>query len=55
MLFVGSRGYGPLREALFGGVAGALLIAARCPLVIVSGSAQAAAAGGILDPGITDS
>ena len=43
LLFVGSRGYGPLREALFGGVAGALLNNARCPLVIVPRSAQAAA------------
>ena len=41
ILFVGSRGYGPLREALFGGVAGALLNNARCPLVIVPPSAHA--------------
>ena len=33
-LYVGSRGYGPLREAVFHGVAGSLLRAARCPLVI---------------------
>jgi nucleotide-binding universal stress UspA family protein len=49
LLFVGSRGYGPLREAVFGGVAGALLITARCPLVIVPRSVQAA--GRIPDPG----
>jgi nucleotide-binding universal stress UspA family protein len=35
LLYVGSRGYGPLREALFGGVAGELLQTARCPLLIV--------------------
>jgi nucleotide-binding universal stress UspA family protein len=45
LLFVGSRGYGPLREALLGGVAGALLHTARCPLVIVPRSAQAAICG----------
>jgi len=42
LLYVGSRGYGPLREALFGGVAGALLRTARCPLVIVPQSCQPA-------------
>ena len=45
LLFVGSRGYGPMREALLGGVAGALLHSARCPLVIVPSSAQAAIRG----------
>jgi len=35
LLYVGSRGYGPLREALLGGVAGGLLLTARCPLVII--------------------
>jgi nucleotide-binding universal stress UspA family protein len=35
LLYVGCRGYGPLREALFGGVAGALLQAVSVPLVIV--------------------
>jgi nucleotide-binding universal stress UspA family protein len=35
LLFAGSRGYGPLREALLGGVGGALLQTARCPLVII--------------------
>lgn len=35
LLYVGSRGYGPLREALLGGVAGGLLRTARCPLMIV--------------------
>lgn len=42
LLYVGSRGYGPLREALFAGVAGALLRTARCPLVIVPQSCQPA-------------
>ena len=40
LLYVGSRGYGPLREAVFHGVAGSLLRAARCPLVIVPPSSQ---------------
>lgn len=35
LLFVGSRGYGPLREALVRGVSGGLLNCAGCPLVIV--------------------
>jgi nucleotide-binding universal stress UspA family protein len=35
LLFAGSRGYGPLREALLGGVGGELLRTARCPLVII--------------------
>jgi nucleotide-binding universal stress UspA family protein len=35
LLFAGSRGYGPLREALLGGVGGGLLQTARCPLVII--------------------
>jgi nucleotide-binding universal stress UspA family protein len=35
ILYVGSRGYGPLREGLVGGVAGALLRTAHCPIVIV--------------------
>jgi nucleotide-binding universal stress UspA family protein len=35
LLYVGSRGYGPVREALFGGVTGGLLQTSRCPLVIV--------------------
>jgi nucleotide-binding universal stress UspA family protein len=57
LLFVGSRGYGPMREALLGGVAGALLHSARCPLVIVPGSAQAAVRGPATIPesGVTTS
>ena len=57
LLFVGSRGYGPLREALFGGIAGALLHSARCPLVIVPRSAHAAvhAPAAIPEPGVTTS
>ena len=44
LLYVGSRGYGPVREALFGGVAGALLQTARCPLVIIPRGVRGAAA-----------
>lgn len=35
LLFVGSRGYGPLREALVGGLVGALLSSVSCPLIIL--------------------
>ena len=35
LLFLGTRGTGPLRQGLFGGAAGALLRSARCPIVIV--------------------
>lgn len=45
LLYVGSRGYGPLREALFGGVGGGLLQCVRCPLVIVPRGAQPAVRG----------
>ena len=34
LLFVGSRGYGPLRRALLGNVSGALVRAAGCPVVV---------------------
>lgn len=44
LLYVGSRGYGPVREALFGGVAGALLQTARCPLVIIPRGVRGAVA-----------
>jgi nucleotide-binding universal stress UspA family protein len=44
LLYAGSRGYGPLREALLAGFAGALLRAARCPLVLVPRSAGRASA-----------
>lgn len=35
LLYVGSRGYGPLREALAAGVSGWVLHVARCPVVII--------------------
>jgi nucleotide-binding universal stress UspA family protein len=34
LLVCGSRGYGPLRSVLLGGVSGALIRAARCPVVV---------------------
>jgi nucleotide-binding universal stress UspA family protein len=40
LLYVGSRGYGPLHEAIVGGVVGGLLQTARCPLVIVPESGE---------------
>ena len=39
-LFVGSRGYGPLREALVGGLVGSLLSQVSCPLVILPRSVE---------------
>ena len=36
LLYVGSRGYGPLREAVAAGVSGWVLHVARCPVVIVA-------------------
>lgn len=35
LLFAGSRGHGPLREILLGGVAGALMRNPPCPLVLI--------------------
>ena len=34
LLFVGSRGYGPLRRALLGNVSGAVVREAGCPVVV---------------------
>jgi nucleotide-binding universal stress UspA family protein len=39
LLYAGSRGYGPVREALLAGFTGSLLRSARCPLVLVPRSA----------------
>lgn len=35
LLVLGSRGYGPLRRVLLGGVSGAVVNAARCPVLVV--------------------
>jgi nucleotide-binding universal stress UspA family protein len=35
LLVAGSRGYGPARSVLVGGVTGRLIRAAACPLIIV--------------------
>ena len=35
LLFVGSRGYGPLRRALLGSVSGALVRDAGCPVIVI--------------------
>ena len=34
LLVVGSRGYGPLRSVLLGGVSGHLIHTARCPVLV---------------------
>jgi nucleotide-binding universal stress UspA family protein len=46
LLFVGSRGYGPVREALVRGVVGGLLRSCSVPLVIVPPAAGGASVGG---------
>ena len=40
LLVVGSRGYGPLRRALLGGVSGRIIRIAPCPVVVTPRSAQ---------------
>ena len=40
LLVVGSRGYGPLRRVLLGGVSGKLLQTAACPVVVVPRGAR---------------
>jgi nucleotide-binding universal stress UspA family protein len=43
LLVVGSRGYGPLGRLVYGGVAQRLARTARCPLLVLTRSAQTAA------------
>ena len=46
MLVCGSRGYGPLRAVLLGGVSSALAHTAACPLLVIPrGHATRSAAG----------
>jgi nucleotide-binding universal stress UspA family protein len=45
LLVVGSRGYGPLRAVLLGGVSGRVAHTAACPLLIVPHGAEAPLAG----------
>jgi hypothetical protein len=35
MLFVGSRGYGPMHSVLVGGVAGRIVREAACPVIVL--------------------
>jgi nucleotide-binding universal stress UspA family protein len=42
LLFVGSRGYGPLRRALLGSVSGELVRTAGCPVIVMPRSALVA-------------
>lgn len=42
LLILGSRGYGPLRAVLLGGVSGKVLRSAACPIVVVPNGAHAA-------------
>jgi nucleotide-binding universal stress UspA family protein len=45
LLICGSRGYGPLRTVLLGGVSGRLAHTAACPLLVIPRSADRASAG----------
>jgi nucleotide-binding universal stress UspA family protein len=40
LLVIGSRGYGPLRSVLLGGVSGRVIRDARCPVIVVPRGAQ---------------
>ena len=40
LLFVGSRGYGPLRAVVLGGVAGRLVREAACPVIVLPRTAE---------------
>ena len=42
LLVTGSRGYGPLRSVIAGGVGGRVLRSARCPVIVVPRGAEAA-------------
>ena len=42
LLLTGSRGYGPLRSVITGGVSGRVIRSARCPVVVVPRGAEAA-------------
>jgi nucleotide-binding universal stress UspA family protein len=35
LLIMGSRGYGPLRSVLVGGVSGRVMRSAHCPVIVV--------------------
>ena len=50
VMVVGSRGYGPLRAVLLGGVSGQLIRSAACPVIAVPRGAHAAV-GSLFDPG----
>ncbi len=41
VLLVGSRGFGPLRAVLVGGVAGRLMRTVRCPMIVIPRGAEA--------------
>jgi nucleotide-binding universal stress UspA family protein len=46
LLVLGSRGYGPLRRTLLGGVSSAVLRKAACPVIVVPRGAEAGIGGG---------
>ena len=40
LMLAGSRGYGPLRSVLVGGVSGRLTSTAQCPLIVIARGVQ---------------
>ena len=49
VMVVGSRGYGPLRSVLLGGVSGRLIRSAACPVIVVPRSSHATV-GSLFEP-----
>ena len=41
LMLAGSRGYGPLRSVLVGGVSGRLMRTVHCPLIVIPRGVQA--------------
>ena len=41
LLFIGSRGYGPLRAVLTGGTSGAVTRTAQCPVIVLPRGVEA--------------
>jgi hypothetical protein len=53
LLVIGSRGYGPLRAVLLGGVSGQVTRSAACPVVVVPPQATSAVRSGVRVGGLT--
>ena len=53
LLFVGSRGYGPLHAVILGGTSGPLLREAQCPVIALPRGARADLADAVRDGAAT--